>query len=359
MGDDEEGGGIGTFVSAILILLVITGVIYVVFFLMYGGSKGALEETFTDVKKISDEVYNTEKDIGVKESNKIADYLEGIFSIKEKDCLMELDFNSFDKDFIIEFNNNALTVFKKEGNTNRYVAVKRLLNNVYFNKDIKNFKIKEFKEIETSESNYNIPLFDNKIILYRSLNGDFNFMDSFKNALFKGFFSEIFEKNMCGWESKKRILTITNVNFDIIPGTTEEEARDLSDYLNSDFSYLGTNYKIYEMIKYLFDLNGQKDRLDFPIEKEFNNLLVEMSNHIENYFGETYRGLPNPSENKCWRAYIEEGSSSLFFGNSKGQNLLYRKATITLSNGDIINFRLYVSKDDCLPAIKINMLLGH
>lgn len=171
---DEEGTGIGTFASVILIFLVILAVVYVVFFQIYGGSKGALEDAFKDVKKISEEVYTTEKDIELKESNKIADYLEGIFSTKEKDCLIELDLNSFDKDFIIEFNNHNFIVYKKEGNTNRYVTRKTLLDNVYFN-DINNFKIKELKEIELAGSDYDIPSFDGKIILYRSLNKDFNF----------------------------------------------------------------------------------------------------------------------------------------------------------------------------------------
>ena len=106
-------------------------------------------------------------------------------------------------------------------------------------------------------------------------------------------------------------------------------------------------------------MHVQRERGDFPIEDEINFLLYKLGNHIENYFGEHYRGLPGPSENACWKAAANFGyaEDTLTYGKSSGDNLLYREVTLELSDGSIINFAMSVSRYGCLPAVKIDKLL--
>jgi len=171
---------------------------------------------------------------------------------------------------------------------------------------------------------------------------------------FSGELSDVTQKKLCGTERGER-LSIANIEFEDVKGINPEEARDIIAYLNDDFSYLGEDYQIHEMIKYLLDLGGlYKDgQLEKENERKHLFLINSMGKHVEEYFGEEYRG--RFSINGCWNVIASIEGLSTVYGYGLAPDLLYRSAMITLSDGSAIRIIMLV-KGECLPASKTTSL---
>ncbi len=358
-GEESDGGSI-TGVVGYLIILVALLVFVVLQTTSSGKVKDVGEELFNldEIKKIAEEELTDEQKLELAEMRKVSSMLKEKIDSDGRDCIIPLDFSEYNEDFVINFFRNSgrgfLGVTKEHAD---FDAREPLLSNVYFNSlSNEHFAINKFRNLIFNGDSYDL---GEDVFIYKAPNGDVYFMDYFKTALSRGFFSDILRKNVCGNEDAFNKLIITNANFDVVEGTTLEEAKDILEYLNSDFSYNGGTYKIYEILRYLLDLDGQRERGDFPIQEEINSLLNKLGEHVETYFGEEYRGLPIRSENKCWVASVDMGNvfDTITFGKSQGRNLLYRDSSVQLSDGSVINIRLSVSGENCLPAIEIDKLL--
>lgn len=318
------------------------------------------------IKKAYDKTIGKEDALTEEEKKTISEFnlfFKNNFAVgSDNDCLREINFDEIKgKGFGLGVRGKNFYVQRDEKARAYRLAVPTQLVALYFDggstKSDEDFFIDEnFENVEDE--------FEMMKVVY--VNDDkINFLDEATYAELSGEFSSVTGKNICGDVANER-LGLADVNFEVVPGTSLEEAQDIIDYLNDSFSYLGNDYKIYEMISYLFELDWLRQRSDVsflpvPVEEKFDDLINEIGDHLEEYFGEEYRGLPIPSENKCWLASVDRGDLNeiITFGKSPGQNLRYRDARISLSDGSEINFRLLVSKEGCLPARKIDMLLDN
>mgnify|MGYP001577211002 CR=1 FL=1 len=350
-GEEENHWGIVS--GAILIFIAMIGVFFV-----YSDSFAEVKEGFGKVadteviKKAYSKTIGKESAL-TEEEKKIIDefnlFFQRNFAVDDDDCIKEFNFDEIKrKGFGIRVDGKNIFA-EKEGMARVYplsVPNYRLLALRYFDENLDEFYIDEkFEKIDDE--------FEFVDVVYVK-DGKINFLDEITAAVFTGLHSDVLKKNVCGEESSFDRLTITDEEVYVVPGTTQEEARDIMDYLNSDFTYNGGTYKVYEILRYIFDLEAQR-RGDFPIEEEINFLLDELGDHIEEYF-EDRSGTPITPENKCWRALASMGNIDevITFGKSEDIKGVYRSvsASISLSDGSTITFRLFVSvsREGCLPA---------
>ncbi len=354
----EEENHWGTYTGVVLILIALLG-----FLIINSDTFAPLKKGFEKIadKEAIEKAYK--KTIGreealTEEEKKTIDqfnlFFKNNFIIDDDDCIKQINFDEIKgKGFGIGVRNGNVFAEKEErARVYPLIAPFRLLA-MYFDEDAEKIADDFFIDENFEKVNNKFEL---ENIVYVK-NNKIYLLDEFRRAILQGVFSDIAKKDFCGAKVSEKI-SITNTEIRDVPGTTTEEAQDVVDYLNSEIEYLGTDYKIYEILKYLFDLNVQR-RGDFPIEEEINFLLDKLGNHIENYFGEDYRGLPVPSENACWKAGADFGYAEdiLLYGKSPGDNLLYRKVTLGLSDGEAFNFVMSVSRYGCLPAVEIDKLL--
>ncbi len=352
-------------VSAVVLIFLVV----IVVSLMYSDSFPKLKKGFEKIadaeaiKKAYSKTIGKEDALTEEEKNiidKFNLFFRDNFKVEDDDCLKEINFDEVKgKGFGVRIQGGKIFAEKEERARVYQLNVPSRLLALYFDGNTGKMDDDFFIDENFEKINGEIELMDVIYIKDQKI----NFLDKATVAEFSGEFSDVMRKNVCGAEASER-LNLVDIDFDVVSGTNLEEAQDIKDYLNDDFNYLGANYKVYEMIEYLLELNEQMERLDlgmldFPIEKKFNLLSADMGDHLEEYFGEEYRGLPIPSENKCWLASIDRGDINevITFGKSPGRNLRYRDTHVSLSDGSTINFRLLVSRDGCLPARKINMLL--
>lgn len=354
-----QGGQSVTKLTGITIVIVAL-LLLVVFVNQSSGDVRDVSDDLLDVRGIIEEELTDERSREVTEANSLATMLKEQVEKADENCISSIDLSGVNDDFVIDFfdrrEGNFVSITKWDST---YDVRKILGNDVYFNFDgTTDFTIKDLKEIEVEGDMFDL---GQGIFIFKSSDDNVYFLDFFGAAILRGFFSDVLRKPVCGETENIDVLDITNINFDVVSGTTLEEAEDMRRYLNSNLVYLDTSYKVYELLRYSFDLEVQRDRGDFPIETELNNVLNLLGNHLEEYLGEDYRGLPISSENACWRVtgIMEDIGSTVSYGKSKsmGGNLRYRKLMMELSDESNIEFYLSVSKEGCLPYIEIDKLL--
>ena len=343
----------GTYTFLVLTILALLGIL-----IFYSDIWASVKKPFEKIADKEAIEKAKERTIGreqalTEEEKKIIDqfnlFFKNNFIIEDDDCIKQINFDEIKgKGFGIGVRGGNVFA-EKEERARVYPLIAPAKLSFYSNEVSDEFFIDEdFEKINNIVKLEDVVYVNNKIY----------FLNEFRKAILQGSFSNIMEKNLCGTDANEKILVVNVIPKDF-PGVTSEESLDVVDYLNSEIEYLGANYKIYEILKYLFDLDVQRNRGDFPVEDEINSLFDRLSEHIENYFGETYRGLPISSQNTCWKAAanFEYPEDTLAYGKSPGQNLLYRNVVLELSDGSKIDFSLSVSRNNCLPAVEIDKLL--
>jgi len=345
---DEHWGTISTLVLIFIAMIVI--------FFVYSDSFAEVKEGFVKIadteaiKKAYSKTIGEESTL-TEEEKKIIDefnlFFRNNFAVIDDDCIKEINFNAIkEKGFGVRVRDGDIFAEKK-GKARVYpLSVSSRLAFLNLDGGADGFFIDE--EFENVNDRYELG--DVVYVKDRKI----NFLDRATAAEFSGELSDVTQKKLCGTERGER-LSIANIEFEDVKGINPEEARDIIAYLNDDFSYLGEDYQIHEMIKYLLDLGGlYKDgQLEKENERKHLFLINSMGKHVEEYFGEEYRG--RFSINGCWNVIASIEGLSTVYGYGLAPDLLYRSAMITLSDGSAIRIIMLV-KGECLPASKTTSL---
>ena len=295
---------------------------------IFAGTKEALP-SMEEIREISDQVKVTEKELESREASKIADKFSNVFRKTEgNDCYVDLNFNEFDDDFIVEFRELSdggyiLDVYKERDDK---ISSANLRWNVFFSGvGVSQFKINEFKEFETDSRSFNV----GELVLYKSSEGRFYFLKFDEILDIKGFRPE------CG--SPLLITDFVGVDY-------------LNDYLNLRLNYLGKDWEIYNLVNKLNELTSfESESHDLgtilgeriEILKRVGDVKAVLSPHLESHFGELY-GTPDG----CWEMKINEDAS---YGGLKEEGMIDSLARVTLSNGEVLDLDLNVGGESCLP----------
>ena len=359
MADDEQGIGIGTVVGALFIMILILVLAFTNKELL-GESKKTFDDTFDTQEAIDvfKDALRDEQDRVLIELETVANAFDEAFDYASdyegSDCVVRIDTSSFDDDIVVEFREGGAMRVMKEKFVEKIVR-RNLDEKIYFNFDgVSNFRI----EINDKEFGFTKELF-----VYKSSEGDIHFLDFSKSSILTGSFSDVLKKRNCGDTMEPKDLEVTNFNIDVVPGTTEEEARDIVNYLNSDFNYLNSNYKLFEILLFLNDIPDDLDFLDTH-GREIDFLLERLQEHFGNYFKNHEGDLSIISKKPCWRVWITSGNIDplvIVYGRDVGVSARYRSISLELSDGRKINLDLDIfldplSDNECLSDSKTNNL---
>lgn len=350
----EEENHWSTISAAVFIILAMVVVLFV------------FSDSFAEVKKGFEKFADKEaigkaykKTIGrestlTEEEKKVIDkfnlFFKNNFIIEDDDCIKQINF--------YEIKGKGFGISVRDGNV---FAEKEERARVY--PLIAPSKLALYSDEVTDEFfiDENFEKINNKIELADFIyikEGKINFLDrNTANFLF-GSLSDVIKKNICG-EQKRERLTIAETNVMVLQGTTSDEAQDIVDYLNSDFFYLGSDYKLFEILAYLNDIPNDLGVLDshrWEIDTLLKKLEEQFGNYFENYGGD----LSTISKKACWRAWVTSGIEDhlvIIYGTEAGISARYRSVFLELSDGRKINFDLdilldFVTDTECLPTTK-------
>jgi hypothetical protein len=369
---DGEGMGLGTVVSAILILIVVGGIIWAINIGAFGNTRDAFDE-FSD---ISDEVFTEEDDLELIETHRLAEFIVRSLDTEEDDCLVDLnldDFNGFD----IGFENDKVEVSTKDG---KFVVIEELDENVAFN-NLKEFVIKESVssgkfdqiQVETGDGAKVLKVsFDgisiedgiyylDRFLFFKSPEGKSYLLDDSVKDIFEGTYHSTFAKDICGFAS----VPTESISIERIEVNTNGDPNKqigLRNYLSSEISYFGVDYELYDFLNYLFKLDQRKEisglenkqKIDLQIDY-FSKIL---SNHIEFVLDNEFLGPPVISEDTCWDVDVKRydtiaTTENLLFtyGGPISNPLRYSTLEFVLPEGDVIRLDLFVASS-CLSAVE-------
>jgi hypothetical protein len=332
-----EEVGTSTVFSWTLIVIVVLTTILVVNVGLYGDTKDNIEEFFdlTEIKKIAEDVSNTEDDINLREANRLADYLFGSLTKPElNDCIFDLEFNEFEEGLIVEFKEvNERSVFRILDSNGDFLTRRNLNKLVYFTSEgIRNFIIKDFNEIEIGDETKSL--------------SSFSFYKSLENNLF-----------LLNLDEHLEIKHLKDPCDDILYIKDVGEGIHLSSYLLEEIYHLGERYEVYRMISNLVSLNEGMSSSDgvfqgINLVKKRNLAKELLINQLEEY---NKKLLASNSKDRadCWTLVVNGYS----FGGYTGDNKIsYESSRVILSDGNILNINLMVNKDGCLPANELDKL---